>query len=287
VEATPKAGGGAPRSVRWDPAGGVFPGGDLEGIDGLIHLAGEPLISLRWTRRKKERILRSREDGTRLLVEGVARMERPPKVVISASAVGYYGDRGSEPLTEESRSGEGFLAEVCRRWEGAIEPLQSVGVRTVRIRSGFVLSRRGGALKALLPAFRLGVGGRIGSGEQYLSWIDLEDEIGVILHALNTPALEGAMNATAPRPVTNAEFTRALGRVLRRPTILPLPAPLVRLGLGEMGSELLLSGQYALPQKALGTGYTFLFQEVEDSLRHQVRRSGERVRHSRDPGAAR
>lgn len=259
-------------SLRWDPQLGVFPCGELEGIDALIHLAGEPLISLRWTRGKKEKILRSREEGTRLVARGVARMERPPQVVISASAVGYYGDRGSEPISEDAGSGEGFLAEVCRRWEGATEPLREAGIRTVTLRTGFVLSRKGGALKALLPAFRLGLGGRIGDGSHYLPWIDLDDEIGLILHALSTPTLEGPVNASAPNPVTNAEFTEALGRVLRRPTLFPIPAPLLRLGLGEMGSELLLTGQRALPEKALRSGYTFRFQEVDASLRHQLGR---------------
>jgi uncharacterized protein (TIGR01777 family) len=261
---------GGTRTLRWDPKKGVFPGGDLEGIDALIHLAGEPLVSLRWTRAKKERILQSREEGTRLIARGVARMERPPAVVISASAVGYYGDRGAETLTEGSGSGEGFLAEVCRKWEGALEPVQAAGIRTVQLRTGFVLARHGGALKALLPAFRLGVGGRLGKGDQYLSWIDLQDEVGVIVHALRTSAVEGPINATAPRPVTNREFTEVLGRVLRRPTIVPLPASLIRLGLGEMGTELLLSGQRAIPEKALSTGYAFRFEEVEASLRHQL-----------------
>jgi uncharacterized protein (TIGR01777 family) len=205
-------------------------------------------------------------------------MERPPSVVISASAVGYYGDRGSETLTEESGEGDGFLAEVCRRWEGAIEPVQTAGIRTVLIRTGFVLARHGGALRALLPPFRLGVGGRLGKGDHYLAWIDLHDEVGLIVHALRTSTVRGAMNATAPRPVTNAEFTEVLGKVLRRPTILPLPASLIRLGLGEMGSELLLSGQRALPEKALSTGYTFRFEEVEASLRNQLGKVGSQTR---------
>jgi len=215
-----------------------------------------------------------RRGSSALLARGLARMERPPGVLISASAVGFYGNRGSEPLTEGSLSGKGFLAEVCRRWEGAAERASAAGIRTVLLRTGFVLSRRGGALGAMLPVFRLGLGGRLGSGEQFLPWIDLEDEVGLILHALGTPEVRGPLNATAPNPVTNLAFTRALGRVLRRPTLFPVPAPLVRLGLGEMGSDLLLSGQRALPEKALATGYPFRFEEVEASLRHQLLRRG-------------
>jgi len=263
-----------PRTLRWDPEKGIFPAGELEGIDALVHLAGEPLVSLRWTRSKKERILRSREEGTRLVARGIARMERPPAVVISASAVGYYGDRGSETLTEETGAGEGFLSEVCQRWEGALQPVQDAGIRAVFLRTGFVLARQGGALKALLPPFRLGVGGRLGKGDHFLPWIDLQDEVGLIVHALGTPTVEGPMNATGPRPVTNAEFTEVLGKVLRRPTILPVPASLIRLGLGEMGKELLLSGQRAIPKKALNTGYTFRFEELEASLRSQLETRG-------------
>lgn len=200
-------------------------------------------------------------------------MERPPGVVISASAVGYYGDAGSEPLTESAPAGKGFLAEVCRRWEGAADPLRQAGVRVVNLRTGFVLAREGGALRAMLPAFRMGLGGRFGDGDHYLPWIDLEDEVGLILHAIATPGVEGPLNATAPTPVTNSRFTKALGSVLRRPTLLPVPAPLLRLGLGEMGRELLLSGQRAIPEKALRSGYSFRFQDVEASLRHQLGKS--------------
>ena len=264
---TPSAG-----EASWDPSTGRIDAEAFEGLYGVVHLAGEPIAGLRWTRARKESILSSREDGTRLLARTLAALGTPPQALVSGSAVGFYGNRGDEPLTEESSSGEGFLAEVCRRWEGATLPARTAGIRTVRLRTGLVLSSAGGVLGTLLLPFRLGLGGRIGSGRQYQPWIDLDDETGMILHALRNPAVKGALNATGPSPVPNAAFTDVLGRVLGRPTLLPVPALAIRAALGEMGTELLLSGQRALPSRALESGYRFRFSDLEDSLRHQLGR---------------
>jgi len=256
--------------TSWDPASGRIDAMAFEGLHGVVHLAGEPIAGLRWTRARKEAILRSREDGTRLLARTLAVVGSPPQALVSGSAVGFYGDRGDERLTEKSGSGEGFLAEVCRRWESATLPARTAGIRTVHLRSGLVLSAAGGVLGTLLLPFRFGLGGRIGSGRQYQSWIDLDDETDLILHALGTPAVMGAMNATGPAPVPNSAFTDILGRVLGRPTLLPVPALAIRAALGEMGTELLLSGQRAHPTQALESGYQFRFTDLEDSLRHQL-----------------
>ncbi len=257
-------------TVSWDPARGMLDAGDLDGVDAVVHLAGEPIAGGRWNRSRKDEILRSREEGTLLLARTLATLASPPSAFVSASAVGYYGDRGDERLTEESGSGQGFLAEVCRRWEDATRPARSAGIRTIRLRSGLVLSAAGGVLGTILLPFRLGVGGRIGTGRQYQPWIDLDDETGLILHALRSEGVRGPMNATAPSPVPNTAFTDALGRVLGRPTLLPVPAVAIRTLLGEMGTELLLAGQRALPAHALTTGYAFRFEDVEASLRYQI-----------------
>jgi uncharacterized protein len=258
--------------VHWDPAAGEIDPSGLEGLDAVIHLAGEPIASVRWTSAKKDAILRSREEGTKLLARTLAELRRPPRTLISASGVDYYGDRGEEPLTEEAPAGEGFLAEVCRRWEKATHPARAMGIRTVHLRTGPVLSPRGGLLGTILLPFNLGLGGRLGSGRQYMSWIDMDDHVALMLHVLRTPELRGAVNATAPNPVPNASFTAVLGRVMGRPTVLPVPAAAIRILLGEMGRELLLSGQRVLPQRVLSTGYRFLFHDLEDSLRHQLGR---------------
>ena len=258
--------------ASWDPATGRIDAEAFEGLHGVVHLAGEPIAGLRWTRARKEAILRSREEGTRLLARTLALLGAPPPALVSGSAVGFYGNRRDEALNEESGPGEGFLAEVCRRWEGATLPARTAGIRTVHLRSGLVLSSAGGVLGTLLLPFRLGLGGRIGSGRQYQSWIDLDDETDMILHALATTSVKGALNATGPAPVPNAAFTDVLGRVLGRPTLLPVPALAIRAALGEMGTELLLSGQRAHPARALASGYRFRFSDLEDSLRHQLGR---------------
>jgi uncharacterized protein (TIGR01777 family) len=246
--------------------------GVLSGVDAVVHLAGEPLAALRWTDEKKRDILSSRVDGTGLVAGTMAAMPRPPSVLVSASAVGYYGHKGNEVVTEATGPGSGFLAKVCGEWERATGPARKAGIRVVRVRTGFVISPLGPGLGKMLPPFKAGLGGRIGSGRQYMSWIDLDDEVGLLHHALIRPGVSGPMNATAPNPVPNTGFTDALGRVLGRPTLLPLPAFAVKSMLGELGTELLLKGARVLPQRALDTGYEFLFTDLEESLRFQLGR---------------
>ncbi len=256
----------------WDPLGEDVDQAVFEGADAVVHLAGESLAALRWSEEKKKRILQSRRQGTELIARALARVTDPPQVLVSASAVGYYGARGNEIVTEESSPGQGFLAMVCREWEGATGPARKAGIRVVMLRTGFVINPLGPGLGKMLPPFKAGLGGRIGTGRQYMSWIDLDDVVGLIHHALTRPGVSGPLNATAPNPVPNATFTDALGRVLGRPTVVPLPAVAIKGLLGEMGTELLLKGARALPQKAEETGYEFLFPNLEDSLRFQLGR---------------
>ena len=258
----------APGTIAWDPEGGWIDPGALEGFDGVVHLAGDNIASGRWSRAKKERIRRSRVEGTRLLSEALSRLSRPPRVLVCASAIGYYGSRGDEVLREESPPGNDFLAGVCREWEGAAEPAARRGIRAVHLRFGVILSATGGALARMLPPFRLGAGGIAGSGRQVLSWITLDDAVGAIRHALSTEALRGAVNAVAPGPVTNREFTRILGSVLRRPTLLPVPAFALRLAFGEMADALLLSSARVEPARLLAAGYRFRHPDLETALRH-------------------
>ena len=255
------------KAVRWDPMAGTIEASALEGIDAVVHLAGEN-IAERWTAAKKVRIRDSRVKGTQLLCETLARLSSPPKVLVSASAVGYYGDRGEEILTEDSPPGRGFLAEVSRAWEAATEPARQHGIRVVQLRQGVVLSVAGGALAKMLPAFRLGLGGVLGSGQQYMSWIAIDDAVGAMQHAIVTDTLQGPANAVAPRAVTNQEFTKTLGRVLRRPTAIPLPAFAARLMFGEMADELLLASARVQPTKLLASGYQFRYPELENALGH-------------------
>jgi uncharacterized protein (TIGR01777 family) len=252
--------------VHWDPMGSFDPVGGIEGFDAVVHLAGESVVG-RWNRSKKARILNSRVQGTMALASAAARSKRPPKVVVSASAVGYYGNRGDELLTEESAAGSGFLADVARQWESALTPATKAGIRTVSLRIGFVLSPRGGGLARMLTPFRMGLGGRVGNGRQWMSWISITDVVGVIQHALATESLRGPANTVAPHPVTNAEFTRTLGRVLGRPTIFPIPGFAVRLAFGEMGEALLLSSQRVQPAKLEASGFQFRHPELEGALR--------------------
>lgn len=268
------AGGG----VYWSVSRGEIDAEALEGVDAVVHLAGEPLFAFRWTGSKKEAILESRRRGTRLLAEALAGLERGPRVLVSASGSHFYGDRGDEVLTEESAPGDGFLARVCRAWEEAADPARAAGIRVVHLRTSLVLTPSGGALPLMLLPFRLGLGGRIGDGRQRWSWIDADDEVGLVHHAIHQEDLEGPVNASAPDALTNAEFTRTLGRVLGRPTPLPVAAALVELALGEMGRELLLQGQRVRPERALASGFRFLHGNLEDSLRHQLGRT-----HSLDP----
>src|SRR3712207_6401135 len=216
--------------------------------------------------------MESRREGTRLLSETIAGLPEPPEVLISASAVGYYGDRGNELLREESEPGSDFLAEVCRAWEAAADPAREAGIRVVHPRNGIVLSTEGGALARTLPIFKLGGGGRIGSGRQWWSWVAIDDVVGAILHALTDDSAAGPVNVVSPNPLTNAEYTRVLGKVLNRPTIFPLPAPAARLALGEVADALLLASQRVEPAKLKDTGYEFRYPELEGALRHLLGR---------------
>jgi hypothetical protein len=259
-------------TVQWDPATGAIDSAALQGLDAVVHLAGENISGGRWTADKKARIHDSRVDGTRLLVQTLSGLSRPPKVLVAASAIGYYGDRDVDVVDEDSAPGAGFLADVVREWEAATHPAAPRALRVVNLRFGVVLSPAGGALSTMLPPFRLGLGGPIGSGDQYLSWVTIDDAIGAILHALITPTLAGPVNVVAPNPVTNREFAATLGRVLSRPAFLPLPALVVKLVFGEMGEELLLSSTRVEPHRLKETGYVFRFPELEGALRHVLGR---------------
>jgi hypothetical protein len=263
-----------PEEIVWDPASGKLDSDRLEGMDAVVHLAGENLASGRWTAARKRRILESRTKGTRLLAGRIADLHEPPPVMISASAVGIYGDRGNEVLTEESGSGTGFLADVCRQWELEATALNEGPVRLVLLRMGMILSSEGGALARMLPPFRFGAGGKLGTGKQYMSWIALDDLMEVIRFAVTSPSLHGAVNAVAPAPVTNQEFTRALGNVLKRPTLFSIPAFAVRFLFGEMGQELLLSSSRVVPGRLLAAGFRFRFPEIEAALRHTIASKG-------------
>jgi uncharacterized protein (TIGR01777 family) len=237
----------------------------VSGFDAVIHLAGETIVG-RWTEAKKARIRDSRILGTRHLAEALSKAPQPPRVLISASAIGYYGDRGEEILLEDSRPGAGFLAEVCREWEAASQPANDAGIRTVQMRFGVVLSPRGGALSKMLPPFRMGLGGKIGSGRQWWSWIDVKDLVGAIHHVLRSDLLRGPVNVVAPKPVRNEEFTKSLAAVLSRPSIFPMPAFAARLALGQMADELLLASQHVEPAKLVATGYSFQYPGLKPAL---------------------
>ncbi|MGH9805164.1 MAG: TIGR01777 family oxidoreductase [Candidatus Acidiferrales bacterium] len=257
--------------ARWDPAGGAIDAAALEGHEAVVHLAGENIAG-RWSPEKKARIRDSRVKGTRLLAEALGRLAQPPKVLVAASAIGYYGDRGDALLREDSVSGSGFLAEVAREWEGATAPATARGIRVVNLRIGVVLSRRGGALAKMLLPFKLGAGGVVGSGKQHWSWVALDDLVEIIFFAATTDSLKGPVNAVSPKPVTNYKFTKLLGRVLRRPTIFPMPAFAARLVLGEMADELLLASTKVEPAKLVAAGYPFRFPELDGALRHALKR---------------
>ncbi|HLW79862.1 MAG TPA: TIGR01777 family oxidoreductase [Terriglobia bacterium] len=262
-------------AILWDPRLGSMEPGErarLEGLDAVVHLAGESIAGGRWTAGRKAKIRDSRVLVTRFLATVLAGLERPPRVMVCASAVGYYGDRGDEVLTEESSSGEGFLAGLCQEWEQAAEPAREKGIRVVNLRIGLVLSGAGGALKQMLTPFRLGLGGVIGSGRQYWSWIAIDDVVGAFQHALITDSLRGPVNTVGPGPVTNREFTRTLGRVISRPTVFPLPAFAARLAFGDMANELLLAGQRVEPRRLIESGYEFRFRDLDAALRHVLNR---------------
>jgi hypothetical protein len=254
--------------ARWDPAGGTIDRAGLDGLDAVVHLAGESIAAGRWTASRKARIRDSRVEGTRLLCEALAGLDKPPAALISASAVGYYGDRGNEVLVEDSPPGAGFLPNLCCAWEAATQPAAERGIRVVLLRIGVVLSPKGGALARMLPAFKLGLGGRIGHGRQYLSWITLDDLVGVIRRVLADGNLSGPVNAVSPNPATNLEFTRALGRALSRPTIFPMPAWVARLAFGEMADALLLASARVRPERLLHIQHEFHHSTLETAFRH-------------------
>jgi uncharacterized protein len=264
VRSTPRPG---QAEVPWNPAARSIATPALEGFDAIVHLAGENLAE-RWTAEKKARIRDSRVQGTRLLCDALAQLVRPPKVLLCASAIGYYGDRGESIVREESAPGTGFLAEVCQAWEAAAAPAVQRGVRVVYLRFGVVLSPAGGALAQMLPPFRRGMGGVVGSGKQYISWIALDDVLGAIHHALSAETLNGPVNVVAPHPVTNHDFTKTLGNVLGRPTVVPLPAFAARLAFGELADALLLASTRVVPARLQASGYTFQYPELEGALRH-------------------
>jgi uncharacterized protein len=255
--------------VVWDPMRGSLAPEALDDVDAVVHLAGEP-IAQRWTNDRKHAIRESRVRGTEQLAHAIARMARKPSVLLSGSAVGYYGDRGGEPLDEQSAAGTDFLADVAREWEHATAAAADAGVRVVLARTGVVLSPKGGALAKLLLPFRLGVGGPIGSGRQWMSWISLHDQIRAIEHALGSSAMAGPVNFVAPNPVTNAEFAATLGRVLTRPALVPVPRMAIELLYGEMARATILAGQRVLPKALVADGFEFAQPTLEQALRHEL-----------------
>jgi uncharacterized protein len=256
--------------IVWDPKQPISDRKALEGLDAVIHLAGESIAEGRWNEQKKREIRESRIQGTRHLSEALGSLNSPPKVMICASASGYYGDRGDEILREESHPGTGFLPDVCQEWEGATQLAADKGIRVVNTRFGIILSRKGGALPQMLTPFKFGAGGKIGSGRQYWSWIDLDDVVAAIEHCINKDDLQGPVNTCTPNPVRNAEFAHTVGHVLKRPAILPLPGFAARAVLGEMANALLLCSCRMEPAKLIASGYTFAYPDLESSLRHQL-----------------
>jgi uncharacterized protein (TIGR01777 family) len=258
--------------VRWDPKTGRFDDAAAEGFDAVVHLAGENVAAGRWTERRRTEIRDSRVVGTRLLAEHLAGLGLPPQVLVCASAVGFYGDGGGAACTEASPRGRGFLAEVCERWEAACGPASARGIRVVTLRIGLVLAAEGGPLPRMLPAFRLGLGAQLGDGKQWMSWIALADLVAVIERAIMDETLRGPVNAVAPEPVTNAEFTTTLAQVLGRPSFLVVPALVLRAALGGMADELLLSGARVIPARLQDAGFPFEHAKLESTLRALTRR---------------
>lgn len=259
--------------VRWDSEAGFSTdeAAKLEGFDAVIHLAGDNVASENWSADKKRRIRESRVKGTRLLIDALAECSSKPGIVVSASAIGFYGNRGDELLTEESKVGTGFFPEICSEWESEAMRASSFA-RVVALRIGIVLASEGGALEKMLTPFKLGVGGVLGSGKQWMPWIAIEDLVGMIVFALENEAVNGPMNATAPNPVTNAEFTKTLGKVLNRPTFFSVPEFAIRLMFGEMGTTLLLEGNRVIPKKAVEAGFVFRFEDLESAMRQALSR---------------
>lgn len=268
------AGRKEPRSeneIKWDAENGFAEPDRLEGLDAVVHLAGENISGLRWTDEKKKAIRDSRVNGTRSVVDAIIDLNHRPKVLVSGSAIGFYGDRGDEEMVETSRPGDTFLSEVCKAWETESRRAEDSGIRTVLLRTGIVLSKDGGALATMLTPFKLGVGGVVGSGKQWMSWISLDDVVGIINFALENDQIRGAVNVVSPHPVTNEEFTKTLGEVLYRPTFLPLPEFAVNLVFGEMGDALLLDSTRVIPKRLEEAGYQFKFPNLKPALEHAVK----------------
>lgn len=254
------------RNVAWDIDAGTIEAEKCGGHKAVVHLAGEPIAAKKWTPEQKRKILESRVGGTRLLAETLAGLKEKPGVFVCASAIGYYGSRGNETLTEASEAGEGFLAEVTRAWEEAAQPARDAGIRVVHARFGIVLSPEGGALAKMLPAFKIGAGGRLGDGSAWMSWIALPDVVGGLRHVIETPGLSGPVNFTAPEPVTNYTFTKTLGHALHRPSFLPAPQKAIAAIFGEMGETLLLNSAKVLPEQLQRTGYVFQHPRLAEAL---------------------
>ncbi len=270
VSITRKGSETADGSILWDPASGLKDAARLETVDTVVHLAGESIASGRWTSALKDRIRRSRIEGTRNLVKSIASVRQRPKTLICASAIGYYGERGDTVLDEDAPAGQGFLADVCLEWEQEAQAAKELGLRVVNVRIGVVLSPKGGALAKMLLPFKLGAGGIIGSGKQYWSWIGLHDLVRSIAFCVEHDSIHGAVNAVSPNSMTNYDFTKAVGRVLHRPTLFPLPAFMAKLVLGEMADELLLSSIRVTPRKLQAHGYKFDYPELVDCLKHEM-----------------
>jgi len=256
--------------VQWSTEEGFAEPEKLEGLDAVVHLAGENVSGLRWTEEKKKAIRDSRVLGTRSVVDAISRLKDKPKVLVASSAIGFYGERGDEEVTESSSAGDNFLAHVCRDWEAESRRAEDAGIRTVLLRTGIVLSKDGGALGTMLMPFKLGVGGVVGSGKQWMSWISMDDHIAVINYALENENLRGAVNSVAPSPVTNEEFTKTLGDVLYRPTILPVPEFVVGMVFGEMGDALLLASTKVLPKRLEAAGFEFKYPQLKPAIEHAV-----------------
>jgi uncharacterized protein (TIGR01777 family) len=261
------------REVRWIQERAELDATRLEGIDGVVHLAGANIAGQRWSEHYKQEIRESRVKGTRLVAETLAKLASKPRVFVCASAIGYYGDRGDEQLTEDSPPGKGFLPEVCTAWEDACQTARDAGIRTVNTRIGVVLSKEGGALKSMLLPFKLGLGGVVGNGRQYFSWMALDDIVSALQFVLTNDSLSGPANLVSPQTVTNRELTKTLGKVLGKPTIFPLPGFAARLALGEMADELLLSSTRVAPTKLQQAGFNYAYPELETALRHELGRS--------------
>jgi uncharacterized protein len=261
------------KEIEWNPGAYSIALSRIEGFDAVIHLAGENIASGRWSAEKKQKIRDSRVKGTQLISECLAALNQPPKMFLCASAIGYYGNRGDEILTEESAPGNDFLADVCVQWENATKEADGKGIRTANLRFGVILNKKGGALEKMLPAFRMGVGGKLGNGKQWMSWIALEDVLGAIKHVLANETLSGPINFVSPNPIRNAEFTKALGRALSRPTLFPIPAFGARLAFGEMADALLLSSQRVEPVKLKASGYQFKYSQLDLALQRILRES--------------